>query len=331
MKTNTREKIIAYIKDQGKTRIYDMVHYLEISAVAVHKQIRRLLEEKKIEKIGKPPMVFYQIRGEKPSTTEDKKIPSYVEKAITDNYLYISPIGEQLYGLVGFKQWCINTKQERQFVPLTIEYAQYRKKLYAVFKKENLIDATKKIQQTFHTIWIDRLYYFDFYSLPRFGKTKLGQLVLYAKQSQNIPLIQKIVKLTCKKIKTFINKHHIDAIAFIPHTIPRKAQFLKEFERLLDLYLPKIGIVKAYKNNLYIAQKSLSKLEDRVYNARETIVIIKSQQHYKNILLFDDAAGSGASMNETAKKLKDAGIATKNVYGLVIVGSMKGFDVINEV
>jgi len=97
------------------------------------------------------------------------------------------------------------------------------------------------------------LYYLDFYSLPKFGKTKLGQLVLYAKQSQNAQLIKKIVELSSGSLKRLIKLKNIEAIAFIPHTIPRKIQFLKEYELMLNLTLPKVEIVKAYKNNIFVA------------------------------------------------------------------------------
>ena len=120
-----------------------------------------------------------------------------------------------------------------------------------------------------------------------------------------------------------IKQKKIEAVAFIPHTVPRKIQFLKEYERLLNLGLPKIEIVKAYKNNIFVPQKSLSKLEDRITNAKETIFIMQEKKSYKNILLIDDAAGSGASMNETALKMKEVKIATKTVYGFVIVGSLR--------
>ena len=48
------------------------------------------------------------------------------------------------------------------------------------------------------------------------------------------------------------------------------------------------------------------------------------------MLLIDDAVGSGATLNETAKKLKQQfGVA--QVFGYAVVGSLKGFPVISEV
>jgi predicted amidophosphoribosyltransferase len=53
-------------------------------------------------------------------------------------------------------------------------------------------------------------------------------------------------------------------------------------------------------------------------------------QKFDKVLLIDDAIGSGATLNETAMKLKETGMA-KEVIGFAIVGSMKGFEVIREV
>ncbi len=56
-------------------------------------------------------------------------------------------------------------------------------------------------------------------------------------------------------------------------------------------------------------------------------------KYVKNTLkdrLIDDAVGSGATLQETARKIKDRGIA-KKVYGVALVGSIKGFEVISEV
>jgi predicted amidophosphoribosyltransferase len=78
-----------------------------------------------------------------------------------------------------------------------------------------------------------------------------------------------------------------------------------------------------------VPQKILNKLEDRVQNAKGTISVSDSIK-YNKILLIDDAVGSGATLNETAKKIKDIKIA-KKVIGLAITGSFKGFDVISEV
>ena len=50
-----------------------------------------------------------------------------------------------------------------------------------------------KLKKTYDQVFLDDLYYLDFYSIDRFGKTKLGQLLLYAKQSQEIVLMNELI------------------------------------------------------------------------------------------------------------------------------------------
>ncbi len=71
-------------------------------------------------------------------------------------------------------------------------------------------------------------------------------------------------------------------------------------------------------------------LEDRIENARKTIIVEAAALH-KNILLVDDAVGSGATLNETAGQLRAKGMVKGKIIGLAITGSFKGFDVISEV
>jgi len=93
--------------------------------------------------------------------------------------------------------------------------------------------------------------------------------------------------------------------------------------------LPIINLQKI-KTELIIPQKTLSKIEDRVENASQTIMV-NDTRSYKNILLIDDAVGSGATINETAKKLREKKIAKNKIFGLAITGSFKGFEVISEI
>ena len=74
--------------------------------------------------------------------------------------------------------------------------------------------------------------------------------------------------------------------------------------------------------------KALSKIFERVTNARKTFYV-PEQVSYERILIIDDAIGSGATINEIAIKIRDKGIA-KKIIGLAITGSYKGFEVISE-
>lgn len=174
---------------------------------------------------------------------------------------------------------------------------------------------------------MEKLYYSAFYSLPKFGKTRLGQFLLHGKSGQNRELIHEIVRLTRPQVEKIIKRHSIQAIAYVPHSIPRKIPFLKEYRDNLNLSLPEISIIKVFAGKVPIAQKSLSKLSERVENASSTIFAPKLDHKFKNILIIDDALGSGATINELARKLKKKG--TK-IFGYAIVGSYKGFEVIQE-
>lgn len=104
---------------------------------------------------------------------------------------------------------------------------------------------------------------------------------------------------------------------------------MRELEKNLHLKIRIVSVVKI-KTEVAVPQKTLNKLSDRVENARKTI-IVNDKNEYKNILLLDDAVGSGATLNETAAQIRVKVIAKGKIIGLAIIGSFKGFDVISEV
>ncbi len=125
-----------------------------------------------------------------------------------------------------------------------------------------------------------------------------------------------------------VAENGIDAVGYIPPTIKRELQIMKVLERKLNLPLPHIKLVKV-TGDIVVPQKALNKIEDRINNARFSI-IVQEDRKFENVLLIDDAVGSGATMNETSIKLKSKKVAT-TVTGLAVTGSFKGFDVIQEI
>jgi DNA-binding Lrp family transcriptional regulator len=322
----TKQKIINYINKNGQASGKELADYInEISSRAIRKQLKNLLEEGLIYKIGKPPKVYYMIADEK-GDSNFIVIDQEIKHIIDENYLYISPHGESKYGLEGFISWCEKTNQE---VKKTAE--DYIKTLekYDSLRKDGFIDGFPKMRGTFEEIFLDKLYYLDFYSIERFGKTKLGQMLLYAKQSQNKKLMYQLIDEIAPKISLIIQKYRIDGVLFIPPTVKREVQFIKELEKKLSLPISILSVTKV-KTEIIVPQKTLTKLADRVENAKSTI-IVDEMRKYKNILLIDDAVGSGATLNETARHIKRKGICNGIVVGLAITGSFKGFDVISEV
>jgi len=61
----------------------------------------------------------------------------------------------------------------------------------------------------------------------------------------------------------------------------------------------------------------------------QSSIISTEKNSYSSVLIIDDAVGSGATINESAGKLKHRGISDL-LYGLAITGSYKGFEVISE-
>lgn len=327
MITNTGDRIVEFIRENGRARVSDLVEYLGLGNVAIHRQLKRLMENGVLIKVGTPPKVFY-LPAERLEKPERKRTGS-AEKLVEKTYLYVTPAGEMLLGTAGFAVWA--KKAKREAGAAAAEYVRARKQADKFIGKSGWIDATEKIQKTFQDdTFANKVLYKDFYALPVFGKTRLGQLVLHGKQAQSKEIVKQIAGECQGLIKKIIRRFGIEAVGFLPHSIPRRIQFLKELRKQLKLNLPEVELVKAYAGKIPVAQKSLASLEERVENARSTIMIGDIKRRFASILLIDDAVGSGATLNETARKLKIAGIA-KKVTGFAIVGSMKGFEVIREI
>lgn len=325
MITDTAERIVRYITEHKEVTPHQLQEYLGIGAPALFRQLKKLQSQSKITKTGTPPKVFYSLVEAGLTDTTDTILPQKLATLLEQRWLSISSLGQIEEGLNGFVAWC------RKFaLPIAKTALEYQRTLakYDQYKKDGLINGLPKITNTFAKVYLNELYYLDFYSVERFGKTKLGALLLYAKQSQNKELMKRLFALVKPKVKSIITKKKIKAVGFIPPTVQRNTQLQKELERELALNLPRLKIVKA-TGTVAVAQKTLSKLTDRVTNAAGSI-FVESVPMTNRILLIDDAVGSGASMNETARKIKDKN-SRAHVIGLAITGSYKGFDVLNEV
>ncbi len=325
MKTDTSKKILEYIKNKGQATGSELSDIIDISDRAIRKQLSKLLESGEIKKIGKPPKVYYLINKAEGSE-EHEAVNNEVKKKINERYLIITPAGERKEGWEGFFYWC--KKNHLPVVKTADEYIKTIKK-YDAFKKDGVIDGMSKIKNTFKQVYPDKVFYLDFYSIERFGKTRLGQLLLYAKQSQNKTLMKEIIKKIKPVVDSVVKKYKIDGIGFIPPTVRRETQLMRVLEKGLKENVRKVSIVKI-KTPVAVPQKTLNKLEDRVENAKNTLVVDENSS-FNNILLIDDAVGSGATLNETARKIKEKKICKGKIIGLAITGSFKGFDVISEV
>lgn len=324
-----KERVLAYIRTNGRTRPVSLARHLNLSRMAVHKILKALIEKEELVKFGTSPRVYYSIPHSTPSGLK-ADVTQQEKRTIEESYLYVTATGEMLEGWTGFERWVREIGQGQKLESLAQEYVNQRREANKIASREGWIEATGKFRKTFEGNWLDRVYYKDFYSLPNFGKTRLGQLVLYAKQSQNRNLMKQVAQICKPTIEAIVEKHKISAVGYIPPTVPRQIQFQTELEEYLALPIPKIKFRKVYSGRILVAQKTLSRFAERVVNAKETIVVEDEKIRFDKVLLIDDAVGSGATLNETAKKLKEAEMA-KIVVGFAVVGSMKGFEVIQEV
>jgi phosphoribosylpyrophosphate synthetase len=323
-----KDKILSALQDKGDLSVKELVDLLHVSKQGIHIALNQLLEEDALVKFGRTPKTIYRInKVESAVATDFSVINDEVKKYLDKNFLLITEIGKMLEGIEGFNHWCIQRK-----LPLekTLnEFLITRKKYDAFYNTKAIIDGKEKLKNTkgYDSIYLDEIYYLDFYAIERFGKTRLGTLLHYAKQGQNKFLMKILLAEIKPKITAMVKSGKFDAVGFVPPTIRREVQIMKYLETHLKINLPKINIQKI-SGIIPVPQKSLNKIEERINNAENTFAVTETVK-YNHLLLIDDAVGSGATMNQVAGKIKQKGIA-KKITGLAVVGSFKGFDVVTD-
>jgi len=324
-----KKEVLKLLEKNGEMSVTELSDVLGVSRQLIHRLLKIYLEEGLVQKLGSSPRTYYRLieAGNQKKET-NIHIPEEEANFLKDHFLYISENGVRYEGIEAMTLWC-----KRQKLPLekTVhEFISTRKKYLAYVDPMGIISGLDKIKNTkgFESIGLDELYYQEFYAIERFGKTKLGNLLHFAKQGQNKAMMKEITDAIKPSILTLINKLSIDAVGFIPPTIKREVQIMHVIAQNLNLSLPRIDLLKV-RGQIVVPQKALNKLEDRISNARSSI-IVSEKRVFDSVLLIDDAVGSGATINETAIKLKQKGIC-KHVFGFAITGSFKGFDVIQEV
>lgn len=324
-----KDKIIAALKESGDLSVKELVDSLNVSKQAIHVAINQLLEADAIIKFGRTPKTIYRLHRVKTFVVKDHDITNTETlKYLSKNFLVITELGKMLEGAEAFSLWC---KQRNLPLEKTAEeYIKTKSKYDAYFDAKGFINGKEKLTNTkgFSKINLNNIYYLDFYAIERFGKTRLGTLLHYAKQGQNKFLMRIMLSEIKPRVDTLIKTNSFDAVGFVPPTIRREVQIMKYLETHLKINLPRIKIQKI-SGIIPVPQKSLSKIEERINNAEHTFAVNETVK-YKHLLLIDDAVGSGSTMNQIARKIKQKGIA-KKVTGLAVVGSFKGFDVITDV
>jgi hypothetical protein len=325
-----KQKIKKLLEEFNELSVNEIVNKRSVSNQMVHLALKQLLDSNEIVKLGASPKTIYRkIDAIQTVTKVDNKNISEEELTfLQENFLLVTDIGNLVEGIEAFTYWC---KQRNLPLEKTIkEFILTKNKYETYYNKARIIDGTEKLKNTkeYKTIWLNKLYYLDFYAIERFGKTRLGTLLHYAKQGQNKFLMNIMMQEIDVKLKSFIEENNIDAVAFVPPTIRREVQIMKFMQQKLNLNLPHIDIQKI-SGIIPIPQKSLSKMNERIRNAENTFAVVDNRQ-FKHVLLIDDAVGSGSTLNQIAEKIKNKNVS-KKVTGIAVVGSFKGFDVITDV
>ncbi len=319
-----RTKILEIIEEFGPIRPSQLRGVAGVSTKTVYRHLSALLEEGLIKKAGSVPQVFYSLVSPVQIIAPNAFDPD--DYVIDQNYIYVSASGELTRGIRGFAIWCqkngFDFKREKKI------YADQFKSLQRS-RSQGLFSGKGSVLSGQGAPYLDNLFFADFYTFGHYGKTKLGQLVYLGKSGQDKTIIGEIADIVRPSISSLIDKYGIKMVCFIPPTIPRQVQFMKVLKQKLGLPLPELKAVKIA--GARVAQKTLKRLEDRIENARDTIIVNPDQQIIGNVLIVDDATGSGATLNETARKIKRMGPDKVRVFGFSVVGSYKGFDIISEV
>ena len=61
MTTETRVKILEYVKKNGTARVCDLVYFLKIGNVAIHRQLKKMIGLGQLKKVGTVPKVYYHL------------------------------------------------------------------------------------------------------------------------------------------------------------------------------------------------------------------------------------------------------------------------------
>lgn len=324
-----KEEIIQLFEQTPEWTVKELTERIGASKQMVHLVLNQLMEEQVVQKLGKAPKTIYRKKREDSSVSlPSTDISPPEEEILQKEWVVVTETGDLLEGLRAFEYWC---KQRKLPVSKTLkEYILTREKYQSYHEADGTINGMDKLKNTkgYDQIWLDNLYYLDFYAIERFGKTRLGTLLHYAKQGQNKFLMSIMLKEIKERVINFVKQHNINAVGFVPPTIRREVQFMKYLQTHLHLPLPVIEI-KKLSGIIPVPQKSLSKIEERIRNAENTFAVTEQRQ-FGHILLVDDAVGSGSTLNQITEKIKKKHTAIQ-ITGLAIVGSFKGFDVITDI
>lgn len=332
-KFSSLKPILDVLEVQEKLWASEIADIVWKSRTIVHKYLNELVKRWEITKIGTPPYVKYQKKNIKKNQNIKKNMDdiliNYEDKKILDEAFYkISSTWQIQKWFEWFKKWC--EKRNFDFKTKKNSFINIYKHIQKLQDNCWNIPAKRDFWKKFDKIYLNNVYYSDQYTRMDFWRWKLAEMAFYAKSSQNKKLIDETLDEIMYKIKCIIKSNNYDAIAIVPWSIDRKNQLLKILkDKLKVLDLPFVNIIKYYSSWIIVAQKSLKTRQERIENAQNTI-FVDDIKTYDKVFLIDDFVGSGSTLNETAKKLKENW--TKKVDWYAFVWNLDlSYEVINEI
>jgi len=289
-----------------------------------------MLEKWIIIKYGKSPHVYYG-KSLLENSENNKIVLDFDSQNLLDKWFCSFDVnGKRLDGALWFQKWCDmrNLSVKKQFI-------QFVDKITVVNSFRDSCGMIAKwfwkLKKQVKDCYLNWLLYLDVYQIGQFGRSRLGNLAFYAKQSQSKKLLEELWNITKWQIDCFLSKEKFDWVCFAPHSLKRNIQILDFLKKKWDIWLQEIYLRKFYQWDIIIPQKSIKWNMQRIRNARETIFVVNWQKSVNKLLLIDDFVWSGATLNESAHKLKKAWLA-KNIVWLALVWNVDmTYEVINEV
>ena len=328
------KSIRSLLQDWEKRKLSQIAEALSISRPTANKYLKELLQNWEISKIWSGAHSTYLIpqvdkEGGKTDFLSIHKNPFPYEEAklLDEKFFKYDSDGRILKWVEGFLLRCkkrdLNPKDKiSAFDAINQQINHYRTQC-------GLLNVTNQFKIKHQYSALDELFYADAYTRAEFGRGALSEQMFVAKQHQDKQQLKNLISLFYRNLECLLTTFDIDAIALTPPSISRKVQILDLVDQLLDPSIPRIPLIKYSPSKILIPQKSLKRPEDRIQNAKNTIFIREEDIHYNTVLLIDDFVGSGATLNETAIKLKTAWV--KKIIGFAFFGNLDlKYEVINE-
>ena len=307
----------------------DLRQELGVSSQIIHRCLKALHSDGHVEKIGKPPKTYYRLVKKPPVTIKS----SLIEK----NFVFKDAVGDIYTGVEAFLLWSKDNLKKYSLDEKVVLYEKAVQKMKDFRKESPLLSLNEKLddfhKKTDEPVHLKELVCAIPYSLPDFGKTKESIFLSIAKEgsTQSREFADALVKDFLPYLLTYIERQGFDAVAFIPPSASRRVQLMnilkKRFSDVSDL--PVVRVQKRH-GRVIQQQKHLKSVSDRLRNADYTFYIPLTDSSYEKVLLIDDFVGSGATLNQVAKKLVRQDVS-REVFGIGMVGAQKGFEVVKKV